>query len=390
MPRDLAIAAAIIAALAALCATVPRAVRRSLLEGLRCMGRHPDLWRIPALFAVGHAIFQLLAGVLFHWRIEDLDAWIPAFEWNAPPKTASLLLGNALPAADNTASIFTIFTATFPLSALFAFLLLVNRQGLLVEMISALRRRLGRWRGIFLAVTLLLTALCAIAKPAAFLLLPEIEDHVPSAVPFAMDFLSTVFELLLGIFFLTHLMLMAYAWRRGLFFERSKLLHVAMRRAGFVLKWSLLLAALSSVLILLPLHVGILFAPDEDFEKACIWFSGWIGRPAVTLVALFYFPVQAILVFHNESLQQALRDSRRLLRSQWLSLLPFLIACCALFLLLSSASDFLVSRLGPDTSAALGAGIFTAWFESLLAGWFIASWVCLYKSLSAGRKEIPF
>jgi hypothetical protein len=390
MLRDHVLAAAIIAAVAMLCGLAPSPVRRSLLDGLRCMARYPALWRIPALFAISYAGFQLLAEALLHLRMQNLWAWIMNFEWAPAPAPATLLLDNALPAADRSASIFTIFTATFPLSAWFAILLLINKNGLLVEMIAALRRRLGKFRGILLAALLLLTALCAIAKPFVYLLHPEIVEHVPFAAELGIDLLSTVFELLLGIFFLTYLMLMAYAWRRGLHFENSKLLHVAMRRSGFVLKWSLLLAALALTLILLPLHAGILFAPGEDIDAMCEWFSAWIGRPAVTAVALFFCPVQAILVFHNESLRHALRDSRRIVRQEWTRILPFLAACFALFLLLLSAADFVVMRLGAETSAGFCTLVFFAWLESLLAGWLIASWVCLYKSLSAGRKEIPF
>jgi membrane-associated phospholipid phosphatase len=53
MPSDHALAAAILATVAALCGLTPPAVRRSLLEGLRCMGRYSALWRIPALFGIG-------------------------------------------------------------------------------------------------------------------------------------------------------------------------------------------------------------------------------------------------------------------------------------------------------------------------------------------------
>jgi hypothetical protein len=388
MPREYAIAAAILAAIALGCGLSRRTTRHALLQGFRCMGRYPDLWRIPALFGLGYAFFDLAAAALLHLRMQDFGTWIFAIEQHQPPNVMWLLPDNALPAIERTASVFTIFTATFPLSALFAALLLLNFRGMLAEMVKSLRKRLGRWRGILVTVFLVFTALCAIAKPVAFLLLPEIEGYF--ALILVIDFFSTIFELLLGIFFLTYLMLMAYAWMRGLFFQRSKLLHVAMRRAGFVLKWSLLLAALAAVFILLPLHLGILFAPDEDLQNACVWFSTWIGHGVVTAVALLYCPVQAILVFHNESLREALRDGRRLLRAQWTSIIPFLATGCALFILLLSATECGGVSLGTETSAAFGIRIFTAFLESLLAGWLIASWVCLYRSLSAGRKEIPF
>jgi hypothetical protein len=390
MPTDQAVAAAILVAIAVLCGLVPPTVRRALVEGLRCMGRHSSLWRIPALFGVGYGAFQFLAEASLHLRMQDFGAWLFHIEWNPSPATVPLLAGSALPAAERTASIFTIFTGTFPLSAWFALLLIANKHGLLAVMVSALRRRVGDASGLVVSALLLLTALCAIAKPFIYLLHPEIVERVPFAAELAIDLLSTLFELVLGIFFLTCLMLTAYAWRRGLHFERARLFQVAMRRSGFVLKWSLLLAALALVLVQLPLQLATLLAPGSSIDMACEWFSEWIGRPAVVAIVLFHCPVQAILVFHNESLARALRDSRRILRGEWRRIGAFLAASFASFLLLSAASAVLVARLGFETSLALVARIPVAFFEGLLAGWLIASWVCLYKSLSASRKEIPF
>jgi hypothetical protein len=196
--------------------------------------------------------------------------------------------------------------------------------------------------------------------------------------------------MLVGIFFLTYLMLMAYAWLRGLHFQRDKLLLVAMRRTGFVLKWSLPLATLAAVLIVLPLYLPLLVAPGSDLENIGSWFSTWIGLPLITAIAFIHLPVQAILVFHNESLRDALRDGRRLMRAQWPPILLFLLATYALFLLLAMGSNALTLQLGVESSAGLVVLIFAAGIEAMLAGWLIASWVCLYKSLSAGRKEIPF
>jgi hypothetical protein len=144
------------------------------------------------------------------------------------------------------------------------------------------------------------------------------------------------------------------------------------------------------VLVALPIYLGIFMGAGDDLYETCVWFSAMVGRPAVTAVALVCCPVQAILVFHNESLRQALRDGARLLRTRWAAILPFLGAAYAAFLLLEAASDYFGARLGAETAAALGSRLIPAWIEALLAGWFIAGWVCLYKSLSAGRKEIPF
>ncbi len=391
MPLDYARAALLLAAFWAFCIFAHPAVRRSLLEGARCVGRYPDLWRIPALFGFGYAIFQIAAAAAFHWRMrESLPSWFATFDWEPSPAIGPLVAASLLPAAEHSAAVFTIFTATFPLSAIFALLLLFNFRGLLVAMAKALGHRLGRVTGSLALALLLLTALCAIAKPAVYLFLPEIAERAPIIAAMAVNFLSMIFELLLGIFFLTYLMLMAYAWMRGLSFHRSRLFHFAMRRTGFVLKWSLVIATLETVLVVLPLYLGVLVGAGPDFYDTCAWFSSWIGRPAVTAVALVYCPVQAILVFHNESLRQALRESTRLLRARWTSILPFLAVAIVAFLLLEAGAGYASARLGAESAAALGGRVIAAWIEALLAGWFIASWVCLYKSFSTERKEIPF
>lgn len=389
MRTDLVLAIALPVALWLLCALAVRPVRRALLDGLRCVGRYPDLWRIPMLFGVASALFQLAAAALLHARLDETK-WFTTVAWEPAPDLPPLALASLLPAAEAAASAFTVFTATFPLSAWFALLFVCNFAGLLVELARALRRRFGRGPGALLLTLLVLCALAAIAKPPVYLLLPEVLDHVPILVPLAVNLLSTIFELLLGIFFLTYLMLMAEGWRRGFQFHRHKLLHVAMRRTGVVLRWSLLVAALATAFLVLPVYLGLLVAPGGDFYDECVWAATWIGRPLVAAVALLYCPAQAILVFHNESLRQALRDSRQLLRKRGLVIASFVAVVIGAFFVLEMAAGYASARLGAESLPALSSRAVAAWIEALLAGWFVAGWVCLYKALTAGRKEVLF
>jgi hypothetical protein len=389
MRTDLVLAIVLPAALWLLLALAAPPVRRALLAGLRCVGRHPDLWRIPMLFGVASALFQLGAAALLHARLGEAK-WFTAFAWAPAPDLGALARASLLPAAESAASAFTIFTATFPLSAWFAILFVCNFAGLLAELARALRRRFGRAGGALLLALLVLCALAAIAKPAVYLLLPEVLGRVSILAPLAINLLSIVFELLLGIFFLTYLMLMAEAWRRGIQFHRHKLLHVAMRRTGFVLRWSLLVAALATAFLVLPVYLGLLVAPGGEFYDECAWAAAWIGRPLVAAVALFHCPVQAILVFHNESLRQALRESRQLLRKRGLAIIPYIAVVLGAFFALEMAVGYASARLEMESLAALSVRAAAAWIEALLAGWFIAGWVCLYKDLTAGRKEILF
>ncbi|HVE15126.1 MAG TPA: hypothetical protein VNB29_00255, partial [Chthoniobacterales bacterium] len=353
--QEYARAALLLAAIWAIFSFAHPAVRRALLDGARCLGRYPDLWRLPALFGFGYAIFQVVATATLHWRLqESLLTWVTTWTWEVSPAFFPLFFASLLPAAEKTSAAFTIFTATFPLSAVFALLLLVNFRGLLVELVKSLRRRLGAGMGIIATAALLITAFCALIKPAVYLFLPEIAERFPVSLAMGVNFLSIIFELLLGVYFLTYLMLMAYAWRRGLFFQRDRLLHLAMRRTGFVLKWSVTIALLEVTLVTLPLYAGIFLSPDSDFYDACAWFSRWIGRSVVIAAALLYCPMQATLVFHNESLRLALRDSMRLLRTRWASMFLFLGSTYLTFLLLETGTSYADSRLGPETAAALG------------------------------------
>ncbi len=386
MLRDHAVAVALLVALWACCVLLPGSVRRASIDGLRCLGRYADLWRIPANFAVGYALFQLAAASLLHLRMQDLSTWLLETA-PQPLPTPETLLAMSVPASiERTASIFTIFTATFPLSAFFALLLLGNFRGLLVGMLRAFRRRLGLPAALALSALLVLSALCALVRPALYLLLPELEAHLPLAAMLGIDVVAFVFELLLGIFFLTYLMLMAHAWMRGLHFERSKLFHVAMRRTAHVLKWSLPLTVLAALLVVAPASAALI--AENELAAQTTWFSSHVGIPLVVATALIFCPAQAVLVFRNESLHGALRESCRLVRSHWRGILPFLVGAAVLFLLLSAISSAATIRLGAETAAALVVAVPLAGVEAFAIGWLIASWVGLYKNLSSGRREV--
>jgi hypothetical protein len=103
--------------------------------------------------------------------------------------------------------------------------------------------------------------------------------------------------------------------------------------------------------------------------------------------------VQAILVFHNESLRAALHDGRELVHRNWTLIIPFFVTAAATFLALEIGSEYADARLGAETLAAFATRVLAAWIEGCVAGWLIASWVCLYKGFSTGRTgrtEIPF
>jgi hypothetical protein len=387
MPSDYATAALALAAFWAVSAFSRGPVRRALANGLRALFCYADLWRIPAMFGLGYAIFQVAATLLLQHRLGVSPALL---SWGHPPSPADLIAAGWLAAAERTNAVFTVFVATFPLSAWFALVFLCNAGGLFAELVKAVRKRFTSITSGLLICSVVLAAVAAIAKPFAYLLLPEVANHVPFYVPLTVNALSSAFEFCLGIYFLTYLMLMTHAWLRGIHFYRDRMRILAMRRTGYVLKWSLLMVVLAAIFVELPIYAGMLTAPGESFYNQCEWFSTWIGRSVVTAIALLYCPAQIILVFHNESLRQALRDARALIRRHWTSILPFLCSVYAAFFAIQMATDYGCAWAGGESLAGLGVRALAALIEAYLAGWLIASWVCLYKSLSTGRKEILF
>lgn len=392
MSRELQIALLVAGAAWIACALIPRSVRMALQNGLRCMSRYPDLWRIPLAFGLCHGLFLLVAHAAVAVRTGvDLREWLSAFPFVNVPPSVIFIPNTLLEAADLTASIFAFFTGTFPLSALCAIAFLGNYNGLLREISRAILRRFRRF-GWLLVVLLAISALAAICRPIAYLFMPELSEWIGFYGVVAIVMPGLIFELLLGLFFLTYLMLMAYAWMRGLQFHRYKLFLVAARRTGFVLKWSLLLAAVAFALVYVPQFLALIVnevAPGMAGVLRTV-SDPW-GRLVATLLVLVFCATQATLVFHNESLRDALRDSVRFSIANATSILPFIAAVFLPFLVLESASTYLAFSLGGIDTVGFGiAQLALVVAGSLLAGWFIAAWVCLYKSRFSSRKEIPF
>lgn len=373
------------------CALLPRPVREALRNGLRCLGRYPELWRIPLLFGIFNAVFPLARQAAFMTRMGTSPGeWLTTFHRLEWPDLASVARYAGLQATESTATVFTLFTGTFPLSALCAVAFLVNANGVLGETCRAVVRRLPRSGWILVAV-LLISALAAIVHPFLELLLPEAIVLLTYYGIVGTSMLAFVFEYVLGVFFLTYLMLMSFAWIRGLQFQRYRLTLLAARRTGFVLKWSLLLAALASILVVIPQLLALwLDEPASSFAEFLRLAGTQWGLIVVLAVSLVFCPAQAILVFHNESLRHAMRESLRFLRTNTAVVLAFLLAVFLPFLLVSAARGFLMLALGADSIGFSVARIILAAIDATFTGWFIAAWVCLYKSRISSRNEIQF
>jgi hypothetical protein len=384
--------------------------RVSLRDGVRCVRRYKSLWITLGVFGFAYALFQLALRIYFHcvlpagkgpallwmreaWR--DPKLWLtgsPESLWYLPPHAVrDAIAANVLPAVESVAGIFNLLVATFPLSALAAVLFLVNWENHHAVLFRALRKRFGLW-GWALHGGIVICSLAALAKPLLYAA-PQVLRLSPDAAevwfqwaPIA-EWLSFLFEYLVGVYVQLCLILIAYCWVRGLTFTHQHLLDFAIRRFSFVVRWALLVMLLSSMLIHVPLilknfpALQALFPPDEAVVE-----HRWTIARAVLAGALLAFPaMQITLTFHSETLRCAFRDHTRFLKRNWWPLLWLVILAALHFYLLRVGGELVALGLGDGTALGIFWSLTVPWLNGFVAAWLLASWVCFYKRTDIGR-----
>ena len=355
--------------------------RPSLRDGLRCIRRYPRVWALPAAFALVHAAFSLLVRVHESWMIPGAGQVIGAWTGWAPPPWTGVIRAAWLPTGESCAAIFNCIVTTFPLSALWAALFLVNWRGAQAALGRGMRRRFGFVAGAALHLGLALCAAAALCKPLLFLGLPEGDLFLGAAalerLGEIVNWLSFLFEYGLGVGVQIYLVLLCYAWLRGLTFDFASLRRFALRRFVFVVKWALVVMIVSSLGINLPLVAAAFQAADHRLDAAgSILFTRWLLVGTLTV----FCAVQVLLVFHNETLGRAVGDQWRLWRHYGWHLGWLVIAAALHFFALEAADVLLPAALGPWTwPGALWRLLVHPVLWSALAGWFLVSWVCLFQ-----------
>ena len=364
--------------------------RASFRDGLRALHRYRGLWTIPGIFGFCAALFQLAQRIyfacvlpederpVFLWLREESFWWLPREEF------LRILRESRLPAFETIAGIFNCLVATFPVSAIAAILLLINRGGHQGVLIRALQKRLGiaGW-AVHLAV--LVCALAAIAKPLLYIA-PQMLGPFSAATGIVLQWsrviasLSFLFEYLCGLFVQTYLILLAYIWVRGLTFTHAHLVDFSIRRFSSVVKWAGVMLLLSVVFIEMPLILRG-FAP----------FAGWfpeqdafahrlaIVRGALSVFALLAATMQITLIFHSESLAAALCDHRDFLREHWWPFAWFVIVAALHVFALHAIERAVAFGLGEGTAPWIAWSLLFPWIAGLVVAWMLASWVCVYK-----------
>lgn len=355
-------------------------VRWALLDGSRCLARFPLLWRTPVRFALAYGIFQWIAAAMLAWRSGE---WSPAWVIGEFPIGVPGLdemdwtPTHLIAALGHTAALGNDAVVPFPLSSvIIVWTILFSRQ-LVVQLFRTARRGFPR---AWLAVVLVLisSACAALLKPVIYLFLPEWIAWAPMDGSHAIlaaiivNASALVFEVFVGSYVTVFLMMTAFAWIRGIDADRMRLHILTARRMRYVMKWTLLTAALAVMLITAPGMLG--------FEQTGI--AAYLG------ILILFFPMQANLAFHNGSLRSAMRSSISLMIKKR-AVIIFLAGACGGFLLLAGAQSYLLTMVAGD-SQELGVDFLFGVLNAALSGWLLASWVCLFRRLGPDRRPVSF
>ena len=114
-----------------------------------------------------------------------------------------------------------------------------------------------------------------------------------------------------------------------------------------------------------------------------------VTRWVLSVILLIFCAMQVLLIFHNETLARALGDHFRLLRRHGGHVFWLVVIAAIHFLALAIADEFLTIALGPWTWPAALWSLFVqplAW--TAVAGWLLASWVCLFRRCERNRPDV--
>ncbi len=354
-------------------------VRQALIDGLRCTSRFPALWKIPVQFALAYGIFQWIAEAMIVWRIGEWSGkWILEGNWISSAAVSDDWIPAAAGALERTAALGNDLIIPFPLSAVLVVWALLFHRNVVSQLVRTAKRGFPR-TGVLVIAILSFSALAGVLKPFVYLFLPEcigwlpMEGEAVVAGATAINVLAVIFEIFVGSYLTVYLMLTAFAWIRGINADRMRMHILAARRMRYVLKWTLVTTALALTLVVAP---ALLELPS-------------VGSFMYLGILLALFPVQAVLVFHNDSLRGAIAASARVLREKSGASAFFLGGAWVCFFILGLLTDEMLMRIQGD-SLILGVNMVAGAASAILSGWLLAAWVCLYRRLSSDRRPPVF
>lgn len=356
--------------------------RLALRDGFRCLLRYKRVWLTFVVLGFAYFVFQFSTFTPIQ-STSDLDLTqltsMGSWRW---PTFLEVWSDAPLPALEGVAGIFDNATTTYPLSAIAAVLLLLNWRGLHGALVRALAKRF-RVLGYMIYFILLLSGVAALIKPIVYWALPIWGGLLAGSellqISASVDAFAFIFEYLLGVYIQVYLIVVCFAWIRGLSFEEGELFRFAMRRFSYVLEWAGIVALLGTLIVRLPLLLAYFMSIPDVLDYLPI------ERAVMCGVIVAFASVQISLALHNEKLREAIRAHREFMRNNASRFAWFLLICGIHFFFLTVADAIVRGAIADRLMAmVLWKSIFVV-VRGFVTGWLVASWVCLFRRGETGE-----
>lgn len=357
-------------------------IRNALRDGFRCIARYERVWLAFALLGFAYFVFQFVTFSSVPSPAEiNFREIVSVTNWNWPP-LSDIWRDAPLPTLEGVAGIFDNATTTYPLSAVAAILFLVNWRGLNRTLWRALFK-LYRWWSIPIYLILLASTVAALLKPLVYWRLPSWNNEISTArllkISASIDAISFVFEYLAGIYIQIYLITVCLAWIKGLRFKEGALFAFAVRRFSYVLEWAGIVVLVSMIVLRLPM----LLAYFIDLPDVLDYLP--LQRVFMSAFILAFCSVQISLVLHNETLHEAFRAHRQLLRRDFRRVGWFCLICGLNFFLILIIDATMRSAIADRAAAMIVWKSVFVFLRALVTGWLLASWVVLFRQCESGR-----
>ena len=355
--------------------------RLSLRDGFRCVIRYKRIWMTFVLLGFAYFVFQFWTFTpIGSFADVDLTQVFSIANWRWPT-FLEIWQEAPLPALEGVAGIFDNATTTYPLSAIAAVLMLMNWRGLHGALVRALQKRF-RFGGYVLYLILLLSAIAALFKPMVYWALPFWGNLLPAAellqFSASIDAFAFIFEYLLGVYIQVYLILICFAWIRGLSFEEGELFRFAMRRFSYVLEWAGIVVLVSALIVRLPLLLAYFMNIPDVLDYLPI------ERVVMCGLIIAFSSVQISLALHNETLRGAIRAHQEFVRNNFGRFAWFLLICGIHFFILTTADAIVRGAIADRAIAMIVWKSIFVFVRGFVTGWLLASWVCLFRRGETG------
>jgi hypothetical protein len=162
-------------------------------------------------------------------------------------------------------------------------------------------------------------------------------------------------------------------------FEEGELFRFAMRRFSYVLEWAGIVVLVSLLIVRLPLLLAYFMNIPDVLDYLPI------ERVVMCGLIIAFSSVQISLALHNETLREAFRAHGEFIRNNLGRFGWFLLICGIHFFFLTTADAIVRGAIADRLMAmVLWKSIFV-FLRGFIAGWLLASWVCLFRRGETGE-----